>query len=104
MVVVQIEGTNIPAIDEQFAPLKFVEARHQLCQAGFARSRVTHDGNGLTGLDGQTKIWQHGLAIIVAEVHMAELNLAIQVRDRLLIYLVNAWFGVEQRKDALAGR
>ena len=101
---IKIEGTDVLAVDEQLAALEFVEARHQLAQARLARARVADQRQGLASLYGQVEVFQHLLIRRITKIQIAEFDPALQARRRPVISLDNARLGVDQGKDAFAGR
>src|SRR5260370_32339878 len=103
MIGVQIEAANVAIVDEQFATLVLIEAGDEIGQAGFTRAGMPDDCNGLAWLNGQIKVGQHTLAVIIAEEKIAELDLSAQLLYRLTRHLVNAWLGSAPRQDAFAG-
>src|SRR5579883_2636334 len=104
MIVPQIKAADIAIVDQQFAALVFVEARDQPGQAGLARAGVSHDRDCLARLDGQMKVRQHRLAIVIAEKEMAKLDFPVQLSNRLARALVNTRLRVKQGENTLAGR
>src|SRR5260370_21003636 len=103
MIGVQIEAANIAIVDEQFATLVLIEAGDELGQARFTRAGMPDDSNGLAWLNGQIKVGQHTLAVVIAEEKIAELDLSAQLLYRLPRNLINPRLGIQQCTDAFPG-
>src|SRR5258708_12329862 len=102
MIGVQIEAANVAIVDEQFATLVLIEAGDEIGQAGFTRAGMPDDCNGLAWLNGQIKVGQHTLAVIIAEEKIAELDLSAQLLYRLGRHPGKPWRGVEPRHTPFA--
>ncbi len=70
---------NRPAIDENHSRLRIVDARNQIDQRGFSRTRRTDDRHTAAGWNPQVQIVQHGLAF-VCKIQPAEFDLALHLR------------------------
>src|SRR5258708_16151186 len=103
MIGVQIEAANVAIVDEQFATLVLIEAGDELGQAGFTRAGMPDDSNSLAWLNGQIKVGQHTLAVVIAEEKITELDLSAQLLYRLARNLMNARLRIEQGKGAVPG-
>ena len=103
-IVAQIEGADVTVVDEQPPALELVEARHQLAQARLPRAGVAHQRNGLPGRDDQAEVFEHGLLLGVAEIHLLKLDASLQRGDRLIVALYHLRLGIHQRKDTFTGR
>src|SRR5258708_12914168 len=103
MIGVQIEAANVAIVGEQCGTLVLIEAGDELGQGGFTRAGMADDSNSLAWLNGQIKVGQHTLAVVIAEEKITELDLSAQLLYRLARNLMNARLGIEQGKDAFAG-
>src|SRR5258708_20440840 len=103
MIGVQIEAANVAIVDEQFATLVLIEAGDEIGQAGFTRAGMPDDSHGLAWLNGQIKVGQHTLAVIIAEEKIAELDLSAQLLYPLAGHPLNPRLGIEQGKEPFAG-
>jgi hypothetical protein len=51
--------------NENLPALEFIKTRQESAQAGFPRAGVPDKRNGLTGLNRQVKVSQHGLPSVI---------------------------------------
>ena len=75
-VVGQVEGADVVPVDQDLAALELVEARDQLAKRRLARAGVPDERERLPGGNRQVEVAQDRLLIGVAEVDIAELDLA----------------------------
>src|SRR5262245_996993 len=104
MIGMEIEAANITVIDEQVTALVFIETSYQFSQAGLTSAGMPDHSYGLARLDGQVKIGQDGLTIIITEKQLAKLDLTSQILDRFTGGLTDARLSIQQSKDTFAGR
>ena len=79
-----IDLTDIDAVEEDLAALRYIQPLHQLGHGRFARPRRSDDTNHLADRDCQIDILQHvGRVVAVTEVDMAEADLAFGGRPNL---------------------
>ena len=71
---------DVDAVDEDLSLLDIVIAADQGQDGGLARARGAHEGHGLLGQDMEGHALQDPLARLVGEPHVAELDLALDVR------------------------
>ena len=99
--VVYAQVLDIDAVDEHLALLHIVVTGDEVEQGRLARAALSHDRDGLAlGYD-EVDVAQHPL-LVVAEGHVAELNLVLQPADVYgVLLLADVYFGIEYPVDAL---
>src|SRR5690606_15238108 len=100
----EVELADVDAVDEDAPALELVEARDELADRRLARAGVADERDGLPGLDDEVEALEHGLVLLVAEVHAAELDAPRQAAGVARAHLAHARLGVDEGEDALAGR
>ena len=92
---------DIDAVDEHLALLHIVVTGDEVEQGRLARAALSHDRDGLAlGYD-EVDVAQHPL-LVVAEGHVAELNLVLQPADVYgVALLADVYLGIEYAVDAL---
>src|SRR6185312_7426609 len=73
VIVVKIKRTNIAVVDKDLPALKFVEARDQSAETRLPSAGVADECHRFAGMDGQVKIRQDCLALIIAKQHVFKL-------------------------------
>ncbi len=63
---------EVVAVDKDLPAGRLVEARGEIHDRALAAAAGSDERDGLAGLDGQVEIFQHGLAIRVGEIDVAE--------------------------------
>ena len=92
---------DIDAVDEHLALLHIVVTGYEVEQGRLARAALSYERDGLAlGYD-EVDVAQHPL-LVVAEGHVAELNLVLQSADVYgVLLLAYVDFGIEYAVDAL---
>src|SRR5690349_5640145 len=98
----KVQCANVLTINENLSLLELVKAGNELCKARLSSSGMPDKSYCLASMDRQVEIGEHALAFIIAKGDIPEFNFAAQSRHRSFLYLMYAWFGVEQRKYTFA--
>lgn len=69
----------IHAVDTDAAFRGLIKAAHQVHDGALAAAGFTHQGDGLPGLDLQIEMGEHLLPILVAERHVPEAHVSMQL-------------------------
>src|SRR6266403_827191 len=109
--ILQIDGSNVLAVEKNLAALNIVKAQQQGDQGGLAGAGVSHDGEGLPGLHAKRNISQNPIfvgglrSVAIAEPNVAKLDLAERMieRDGIGIRFDQNRF-IQQLEDALGSR
>ena len=73
---------DIHAVDKNFTAAACVQPLQQLHKAGFAGTGGAENSNGFAALCSEGDVLKDFLSVLVAEINMAELNVAVNFRSQ----------------------
>src|SRR6266446_1825183 len=109
--ILQIDGSNVLAVEKNLAALNIVKAQEQGNQGGLAGAGMSDDGEGLPGLDAEGYIAQNPIfvgglrSVAIAEPDVAKFDLTERMieRDGVGIRFNQHGF-IQKLEDALGSR